>query len=138
MFRDVPIYYPSHATLADGRIIASSVVRADNYRQLVDNANTARLIQNGIAIHVDSFIGQTWTRTDFNNYCKNLYDNGAALQICYELATPVTYTLTAEQVTMLLGNNTIWADSGNIKLTYYTEEFEDLAELIGYVEGGAY
>lgn len=41
------------------------------------------------------------------------------LQMCATLATPVTYTLTAAQVTTLLGTNNVWADCGNItKLDY--------------------
>ena len=36
------------------------------------------------------------------------------LQICYSLATPVTYQLTPTEVQMLLGTNNIWADTGDI------------------------
>lgn len=41
------------------------------------------------------------------------------LEIVAELATPITYQLTPQQLTTLLGTNNIWADTGNIKsLTY--------------------
>lgn len=41
------------------------------------------------------------------------------LQMCATLATSVTYTLTAAQVTTLLGTNNVWADCGDIaKLEY--------------------
>jgi hypothetical protein len=41
------------------------------------------------------------------------------LQVVYELAAPTTYTLTADQVTTLLGDNTVWMDAdGSIDLTY--------------------
>ena len=41
------------------------------------------------------------------------------LQICYELAEPQTVTLSPETLSTLLGNNVIWADTGNIiALTY--------------------
>ena len=40
------------------------------------------------------------------------------LQVAYELATPQTYNLTAQQVELLTGNNTVWADTGDITLTY--------------------
>ena len=39
----------------------------------------------------------------------------------YELATPLTYTLTAQQIKTLLGTNNVWASSGdivNITFTY--------------------
>lgn len=38
----------------------------------------------------------------------------SGVQLVYELATPVTYPLTAEQITTLLGTNNIWSDTGSI------------------------
>ena len=40
------------------------------------------------------------------------------LQVCYELATPITFQLTPNQLEMLERNNTLWADEGEIELTY--------------------
>lgn len=34
------------------------------------------------------------------------------VQICYELATPITYNLTAQEVELLVGQNYVWADTG--------------------------
>lgn len=48
------------------------------------------------------------------------------IQICYELATPVTYTLTPQQIALLRGNNTLWADTGDTTLTYR----QDVAKLL--------
>lgn len=42
----------------------------------------------------------------------------AGLQICYPLATPITYQLTPQEVTTLLGNNTFTCDAGQITLSY--------------------
>lgn len=42
----------------------------------------------------------------------------AGLQIVYELATPLTYQLTATQVALLLGTNNIWSDTGDIQIEY--------------------
>lgn len=66
-----------------------------------------------------------------NNYdvkVKDLrYNTAAAFQtaltgqkILYELATPTTTTLTAEQLEMVKGYNRISANSGNIEVTAYT------------------
>ena len=46
----------------------------------------------------------------------------SGVQLVYELATPVEYTLSAEQVIeSLQGQNNVWADTGNIlKLSYRT------------------
>ena len=40
------------------------------------------------------------------------------LQVCYELETPQTYTLTPTEVETLVGENHIWADSGDVGITY--------------------
>ena len=39
-------------------------------------------------------------------------------QVVYELAEPVVYQLTPEQVETLLGVNNIWADCGSVEVTY--------------------
>lgn len=41
------------------------------------------------------------------------------IEICYELATPQTVQLSPTEVQMLLGNNTLWADSGDSELQYW-------------------
>lgn len=43
------------------------------------------------------------------------------IQIVYELATPVTYQLTPQQLTTLLGDNAIWADTGDVSVQYYAD-----------------
>ena len=42
----------------------------------------------------------------------------ANLTVCYELSTPQTYTLTPTEVKTLLGENNVWADSGDVEVTY--------------------
>ena len=39
-------------------------------------------------------------------------------QVVYELATPLTYNLTPQEITSLLGQNNIWADCGDTSVTY--------------------
>lgn len=41
--------------------------------------------------------------------------NGAKL--VYELATPLTYQLTPQTVTALVGQNYVWADTGDVTVT---------------------
>lgn len=36
------------------------------------------------------------------------------VQVVYELATPITYTLTPQQVESLIGTNNIWSDAGEV------------------------
>ena len=45
------------------------------------------------------------------------------VQLVYELETPTTVTLTPTQVDSLLGNNNIWANSGNVVVVYITSDF---------------
>ena len=52
---------------------------------------------------------------------KSAYDAYLAehpLQVCYPLATPLTVQLTPEQLSTLLGTNNIWADTGDVSVTY--------------------
>ena len=42
----------------------------------------------------------------------------SGVQLCYKLATPQTYQLTPTEVATLLGDNTIWADTGDVTVTY--------------------
>lgn len=39
------------------------------------------------------------------------------VRFVYYIAAPLTYQLTPQQITTLLGTNTIWADTGNIEVT---------------------
>lgn len=72
---------------------------------------------------------------------------GSALNgiyLVYELATPVEYTLTAEQITSLLGLNNIWADCGNVlqldyaadTKTYIDNQTADISGKVATAIGG--
>lgn len=55
----------------------------------------------------------------------------SGVQLVYELATPTTVQLTPTEVRTLLGNNNIFADTGNInELVYFKTGCEALAKLI--------
>lgn len=45
------------------------------------------------------------------------------VQLVYELATPITISLTPTQVSSLLGSNNFWADSGDSDVVYITSDF---------------
>jgi len=40
------------------------------------------------------------------------------IMICYPLSTPITYTLTPQEIRTLLGTNNIWADVGPVDVEY--------------------
>ena len=46
------------------------------------------------------------------------YLSANPLQLCYELSTPITFQLSPNQLEMLERYNTIWADEGEIAVTY--------------------
>lgn len=62
----------------------------------------------------------------------------SGVQLVYELATPITLPLTPTQIPTLLGTNNIWADTGNVLLTYRKGEnalLRDVAELVENLQG---
>ena len=42
----------------------------------------------------------------------------SGVQLCYELATPITVQLTPHEIRSLLGDNNVWADSGDSEVEY--------------------
>lgn len=40
------------------------------------------------------------------------------VMLCYELATPITYQLTPQEITTLLGSNNVWSDTGAMACGY--------------------
>ena len=55
------------------------------------------------------------------------------LQIVYPLATPIEYQLTQQEITTLLGENNIWANRGDVTVTYgaYLETVKAYADKVG-------
>ena len=43
-------------------------------------------------------------------------------QLVYELATPLTYQLTAQEIEVLVGTNNVWSDGGPITIVYALDE----------------
>lgn len=61
------------------------------------------------------------TVADFTAWISSL---ASPIQIVYQLATPQTYQLTPVEVTALLGENHVWADSGNVEVLYHSNHDE--------------
>ena len=61
------------------------------------------------------------------------------VQFCYELATPLTYQLTPQEVQMLLGENYVWSSSGDtVSVTYYAEGNANALQSLNILLGGNY
>ena len=85
----------------------TSTEQADSYPQLWKaNINAAGNL----------LIGIPKTITTIAEWKAYLAQN--PLQLCYELATPQTYTLTGQEISTLLGENNVWADSGDVEVVY--------------------
>lgn len=55
---------------------------------------------------------------DFKSFLSAQVTAGTPVQIVYELAEPITYQLTPQEVTTLLGTNHVWTDVGPVEVTY--------------------
>lgn len=60
------------------------------------------------------------------------YITAHPMQIIYKLATPLTYQLTPQEITTLLGVNNVWCNDGKVTLQYYanspTQDSTDMFE----------
>lgn len=60
----------------------------------------------------------------------------SGVQLCYQLATPQTYQLTPTQVDLLLGQNNVWSDAGEVVVVYWHTIPQ--GESYQYIESGNY
>lgn len=56
--------------------------------------------------------------SNFATYCAEQLANGTPYTVVVKLATPKTYQLTQQQVTSLVGQNSLWSDTGEITISY--------------------
>ena len=76
------------------------------------------------------YLAVTSTATNLYVFLPNDTASTTAIQVCYELATPVIINLTPTQITTLAGLNNIYADCGDIQLLeYFNGNADDIAEL---------
>ena len=121
-------WYPSTAagrtrfrtSITDIERISSPNVRSSllcsNYptktaNQTYQGTTGVSLQQNSADIYIYDPQTESMTTAEFKSAM-------SGVQLCYELATPQTYQLTPTEVTALLGDNTIWADTGDVTVTY--------------------
>lgn len=121
-------WYPSTAagrtrfrtSITDIERISSPNVRApmlcSAYKtETANNTYTGKqgisLQQNEADVYVYDAQRESMTTADFKTAM-------SGVQLAYKLATPQTYQLTPTEVTTLLGDNTIWADTGDVTVTY--------------------
>ena len=54
-------------------------------------------------------------------FLPNDTDGETDIEVVYELATPLTYQLTPQEVKTLKGQNHVWCDAGDVDLTYVAD-----------------
>ena len=93
---------------------------SDKYKSVsAYTATHAGRVANSIAIVTNTRIFVTvpsGTYADASAFKAALANS--PLQVVYKLATPQTYQLTGQQLMTLLGTNNVWADTGNVSVTY--------------------
>lgn len=86
-----------------------------NYNSFRVQTNKAIVVGNK---KEDGTVGRWADAAAFKSFLADLYSAGTPFAVCYELATPITYQLTQQEVEALLGTNNIWADAGDVTVTY--------------------
>ena len=88
-----------------------------NSSQIADAPDNAIFNQNNISTWLTRlWIKDTAHTGDLAGFKTSLAENN--LQIVYPLAEPITYQLTPQEITTLLGVNNVWANTGYVTVTY--------------------
>lgn len=88
---------------------------AQSVSRLADYYNGCCYCDNSINFRIMSADS---TLQNWKDYIVAQRTNGTPIEICYELATPITVQLTAQQVSALVGTNNVWANSGDVTVEY--------------------
>ena len=120
-----------YTDLSDIKAAIDSVVMSDKAQIVSSHTNSGisglcvsgRTSVAGYAISIElATIGLTSSATASQIVTALVnYISANNFQIVYKLATPVTYSLTADQVKTLLGTNIISSDAGNVEVTYFVD-----------------
>lgn len=81
---------------------------------------TTSTVTDDKSVYMQASYGRVWIYDSEITSVANLKTSllSQPLQVVYPLATPQTYQLTPHQMNTLLGNNNIWADTGDASVTY--------------------
>lgn len=101
----------------------------------------AKYITNSFEPSDSAALGKMFIGTNYINVCYaeiistvadwKTYLSTHPLQICYELAAPVSIPLTSQNFTLLKGDNTITTDADNVEVDYKADIALYIAEQIG-------
>jgi len=123
--------FKSSQSIQNIKIPTSAAYKIDNLCSVYQNVTaneTWTADDTGIAINADAslFI------CDLNQADTTALGVVIANQTyCYELATPITYHLSPDEIKLLSGANTIWTDGTSIKIAYRDGKVATLGDLEG-------
>ena len=118
------VYYVTTGIFSD--LLGSGYVYSDRYI-----STTGTSINNAIRALGNKRFGIYDNRFTDLDTAKSLIGE---VQVVYPLATPTTYQLTAQEISTLLGTNNIYADCGDITVTYRADPTLYIAKLTGSTE----
>jgi len=126
-----PVFYAN----ISGRLLESTFGMADKLKYIGIKSNAQAF--SGDSVDYDFAFNsrneQIYIRADSYSDAPSLKQALGSTEIIYELATPLTVQLTAEEVTTLLGTNNIYCDTGEItELQYYRSEAQEVIDLFQY------
>lgn len=105
-------YQPYTILTVDWTTVAGTV-----YGGTVDLTTGVLTVTDG---YIASYDGETLPSTWISD--RDVYASGTTpttgAEVVYKLATPLTYQLTGQQLKTFLGTNNVWADTGNVSVTY--------------------
>ena len=95
-------------------------ISTGNYQTGIRCYNRSASPYNGAVLLVRPDAPLSMSLADFETWLATENTNGTPLQVCYELATPIEYTLTTDdiqEILTLFGTNNIWANSGDVSVS---------------------
>ena len=118
------VMYAYVAGKANGRgnLICSNYKTVElHYEYLSSGEISGALNNNAINVKDDAYTSAADFKTAMNG-----------VQLVYELATPLTYQLTAQEVAALVGTNNVWSTGDSVSVTY-TKDTGSQATLSGAI-----
>ena len=120
----VAVYY---AKVTDKINNADNVLMSDTFKASENTAQNTTQAQNLLSDNMciaskGAANPYIYCRADSINSAADFSSTYADAYFIYELAEPATYQLTAQEVTALIGQNNIFADTGNVSVQYKVKE----------------
>lgn len=103
-------------------------------RYAVADVTTTTSNNNQITVYGDMGDAYAIRWVDLNYINADVATYNAAMennkpQIVYKLANPITLSITSQNIPTLLGENNIFSNCGDVEVTYYTDNADEIAEV---------